>query len=86
MTISYAERVLNVAGTEFPFELGEIDPALQLHVFLDKAVMEVFVNGGREVITRVIYPGEQDLGIEVFARGGSAQIKSLDVWQMNPIW
>ncbi len=86
VTISYAERVLNVAGTEFPFELGEIDPALQLHVFLDKAVMEVFVNGGREVITRVIYPGEQDLGIEVFARGGSAQIKSLDVWQMNPIW
>ena len=48
--------------------------------------MEVFVNGGREVFTRVIYPGVQDLGIELFASGGDALVESLDVWQMSSIW
>ena len=86
VTIRYDGRVLNVGGTRFPFELGTKETTLQLHIFLDKSVMEVFVNGGREAVTRVIYPGEHDLGIEVFATGGRAQVKSIDVWQMKPIW
>lgn len=48
--------------------------------------MELFINGGKKVVTRVIYPGEKNINIEVFAEDGEVTILSLDVWQMKPIW
>jgi hypothetical protein len=48
--------------------------------------MEAFINGGRESVTRVIYPGDKDLGIEVFSQGGKARVESIDIWQMASIW
>ena len=59
---------------------------LTLHVFLDKSVMEVFVNDGRPCVTRVIDSQPDDLGIEAFAAGGAAVLKRVDVWQMEPAW
>jgi beta-fructofuranosidase len=85
-TLRYADGTLNVAGTEVPVDLGEERKTTKLHVFLDKSVMEVFINDGRASVTRVNYPGEEDLGIAVFSENGCVTLKSLDVWQMKPIW
>ncbi len=76
-------QTLHVAGTEISFALdGEL---LTLHVFLDKSVLEVFVNEGRTAMTRIIYPPDHAGGVEFFAEGGSAQVVSLDVWEIKPI-
>lgn len=32
------------------------------------------------------HPGEDELGIAVFAENGSATLESLDVWEMKSIW
>ena len=84
ITIRYDDEILNVAGTEVPLKLGR--EILTLHIFLDKSVMEVFINGGQECVTRVIYPGKNDLGIELFSEGGTTTVKSLDIWSIKPIW
>jgi beta-fructofuranosidase len=86
VTIGYDGRTLDVAGVRIPFQLTGDDKLLVLRVFLDKSVMEVFVNDGREAVARVIYPGERDLGVELFATGGAAEVHSLDIWQIRPIW
>jgi beta-fructofuranosidase len=86
VVLRYDGRILDVAGTGVPFELGKNEDTLTLHVFLDKSVIEVFVNGGRHCVTRVIDSDSKDLGIELFAEGGSALVKSVDIWQMKPIW
>ena len=86
VTISHDGRTLDVAGTAFPFKLGADEKTLTLRIFLDKSLMEVFVNGGRECVTKVIYPPEQDLGLELFAIGGSATVQTLDVWRMKDAW
>jgi len=86
VTIRYESEVLNVAGTKVPLKLKREQETLTLHVFLDKSVMEVFINGGRECVTRVIYPGLNDLGIELFSEGGMTTVKSLDIWTIKPIW
>ncbi len=78
--------MLNVAGTEVLLELEGDNKTLKVRVFLDRSVMEVFINDGREVVTRVEYPEKEDLGIAAFAEGGKATLKSLDVWQMKSIW
>jgi beta-fructofuranosidase len=86
ITLRYSGGTLNVAGTEVPVNVGDGTKLLKLHIFLDRTVMEVFINDGRQAVTRVEYPGEEDLGIGVFAEGGKATLKSLDVWQMKSIW
>ena len=86
VTIRYDGQNLDVDGTTFPFQLAEDEKTLKLHVFLDKSLMEVFINDGRETVTRAIYPEEQDLGIELFGSAGSARLRALDVWQMRGVW
>jgi beta-fructofuranosidase len=86
ITLRYSGGTLNVAGTEVPVNVGDGTKLLKLHIFLDRTVMEVFINDGRQAVTRVEYPGEEDLGIAVFAEGGKATLKSLDVWQIKSIW
>jgi beta-fructofuranosidase len=86
VTIEYDRTTLNVAGTKVPLPLDAHQPELKLHVFLDKSVLEVYANDGRQCVTRVVYPEEQDQGLEVFASGGAATVTSLDVWQLRSIW
>jgi beta-fructofuranosidase len=83
LVLRYANAILNVAGTEVPLTLE--GNRLRLHVFLDKSVMEVFINNGGTSVTRVDYPDEQDLGVAVFAEG-MAMVDSLSAWKLMPIW
>ena len=73
---------VNVFGTHLPAHPGGDNKALTVHVFVDKSIIEVFVNGGQETVARVMYPPPEDQGIEVFTAGKA----SVDVWQMNSIW
>ncbi|MFZ9855464.1 MAG: GH32 C-terminal domain-containing protein [Limisphaerales bacterium] len=65
------------------------DPAggpLRLRVFIDRSVVEVFVNERHYLALRV-YPGRGDsLGVSLRAQGQDALLKRLDAWQMAPIW
>ena len=68
---------------EAPFRLAEGEP-LKLHVFLDKSVMEVFVNS-RLCLTQRIYPTRADsLGVSIFANGGEATLNRLEAWKLTP--
>ena len=85
ITIRYANGNLNVAGTDVPLKLNAHSRTLKLHVFIDRSVLEVFIDDGATCVTRVEYPGEKDLGVSVFADNGGATLKSLDAWEMKPI-
>ena len=59
---------------------------LTLHIFLDRSVLEVFVNGRCYLASR-IYPQRRDsLGLELFARRGEVRVRSLDIWRLASIW
>ncbi len=59
---------------------------LELRVFVDRSVVEVFANS-RHYLSKRIYPARPDsLGLQVFAVGGRATLLSLEVWHMEPIW
>lgn len=49
-------------------------------------IVEVFVNE-RQYLAMRVYPGRKDsLGVSLRAHGREAILKSLDAWQMKPIW
>lgn len=83
ITLKYADKILNVAGTEVPIAQADASNPLKLHIFLDKSVMEVFINNGRTSVTRADYPKQDNLAIAAFAENGTVTIKSLDIWRMK---
>jgi sucrose-6-phosphate hydrolase SacC (GH32 family) len=59
------------------------DEPVQLHVFLDRSIVEVYANG-RACLTARIYPSRPDsLGLDLFARGGSVTVTAVDVWELD---
>ena len=52
---------------------------------LDRSLIEVFANYRLCMSSRVYTSRTDSLGVEFFAREGSARIKMLDVWEMGPI-
>jgi beta-fructofuranosidase len=62
------------------------DETLKLRVFIDRSVVEVFVNE-RQYLAMRVYPGRKDsVGVSLRAHGREAALKSLDAWQMKSIW
>ncbi len=56
---------------------------LRLHVFVDRSIVEVFVNDQQCVAARV-YPGREDsAGVSICSRGRPAALTALDLWQMR---
>ena len=85
---SYASLLPDVrsrAPETAPVSLGRDEP-LKLRVFIDKSVVEVFINGKQCVAVRV-YPGREDsVGVSLRCQGQDALLKSLDAWQMKDIY
>ena len=78
------EETRHVDVQEAPLEMtaGE---ALELRVFLDRSVLEVFANG-RQCLTQRIYPDRDDsLGTVLFSKGGQAVVKTIEAWDMVAI-
>jgi len=60
--------------------------SLKLRVFIDRSVVEVFVNG-RQCVAMRVYPGRKDsVAVSLESRGRDAVLKSLDAWQMKNIY
>ena len=57
---------------------------VQVRIFLDKSMLEVFVNG-RQCLTQVIYPTQKDaIGIELFADDAPIKVENIKAWKLFP--
>jgi beta-fructofuranosidase len=64
----------------------EADEPLKLRIFIDRSVVEVFVNDKACAAVRV-YPGLSDsTGVSIRAQGSEARLLSLDAWNMKNIY
>ncbi len=72
-----------VTRQEAPFTLkpGE---TVDLHIFIDKSIVEIFVNG-RQCVTQRIYPTREDaLGISLVSKDAPMTVRDLRIWDMHP--
>ena len=65
-----------------PIEGGRI----KLHIFVDESSVEVFAADGRAVLTDLIFPKPDSLGIYLYAKGGKARLAGLDMWELKSAW
>ena len=67
-----------------PFRLAA-EEALELRLFIDRSVIEVFANG-RQSLTQRVYPTRADsTGVRLFAAGGAARASVVEAWDMEPV-
>jgi beta-fructofuranosidase len=67
-----------------PFMLGRGE-FLNLRIFLDGSVVEIFAND-RFCLSARIYPaGPRSTGLGLYASGGTAHMASFEAWEMRPI-
>lgn len=73
-----------------PPEVSDVmaDPKkpVEMRIFVDQSIIEVFING-RQFLAQRVYPSREDsAGVSVQARGGDALLRSVDAWQMKSIY
>ncbi|WP_135549595.1 glycoside hydrolase family 32 protein [Paenibacillus cymbidii] len=72
-----------VSFTEAPFKRMDHEK-LNFNIFLDKSVIELFVNGRRFLIQRVYPTLERSKGVALYAKDGDVLVESITAWDMNP--
>ncbi|MCK5759216.1 MAG: glycoside hydrolase family 32 protein [Clostridiales bacterium] len=72
-----------------PVESMEIEvkenELLELHIFIDKSILEVYVNNRDCACVRVYPDNPGSTGISFMSKGKDALLKSLDIWDMKKI-
>lgn len=61
------------------------DGCIRLHIFVDRCSVEVFANDGLAAISALIFPAEEQLGLEVFSSGGTVTLNVLTVYKLQPV-
>jgi len=66
-----------------PLKLKPGEP-LNLRIYVDKSVVEVFANG-RQAVARRIYPSRKDsVNVTIFSKGGPVKVQNIKAWNMMP--
>jgi len=75
---------LRVGTTEAPFAVADLPESedLMLHIFIDKYLVEVFVNDRQAVVASDM--GYQDAnGLKFYTYGAPTTIRQIDIWKMK---
>jgi beta-fructofuranosidase len=83
--VSFNGKTLHVAGLDVPLTRKPGDDALDIHLFIDHSVLEVYADSVA-CITRVVEAAPDDKGVALFARGGNGEFEGLGIWHVNSIW
>jgi len=80
---SKAKR-LSCLGASAPVDM--VAGRLKLHVLVDRSSLEIFAGRGEVNMAYCFLPPADDRGVKVFAEGGEATVRSLDVWDLKSAW
>jgi beta-fructofuranosidase len=76
---------VKMADAEAPVEFAGKERKLKLNVFLDRSVLELFVNDSA-CVTKTVRPFGAGARLKVSAQGGEARLARVRAWPMQTIW
>ena len=59
---------------------------IQVQIYFDNSIAEVFVNGGEAAFTAQLFPNANDKGIVLFSKGGKSKFGNVTVQQKTTVW
>ncbi len=84
ITIDPAAKTLSLGDLKVPFAMKPGEP-VDLRVFLDKNVVEVFANERQAVVASHRY-APANLGIQLFSKGGDVMATQITGWKMKSVY
>jgi beta-fructofuranosidase len=85
IVVSFDGAQLQVGDAKSPLQSGKGKTQLQLRMFFDRSVMEVFANE-TVCVTKTVSPLSANTMMNIQADGGEANFKSIQIWPMKSIW
>lgn len=86
LTVDRSEASHNPNVTDsaqsMPFELAD-DGTLNLRVFLDRSVVEIFANDAQCLSSRIYPTREDSLGVDIYTTQEGVTVESFDAWTMG---
>lgn len=79
--MSFSDRFTGIDYA--PYEIGK---QLQLHLYLDAASVELFVDGGKLVMTDCFFPTENFSKLSLFAEKGEFKLAGGSITNLSGIW
>ena len=83
--IRWHDGVLDASGVYVPVPLPRHGEPLELRVFLDRSLLEVFADTGACASQWVDYR-EPYREVVLWTTRGGAELLSIDVWRLEPVW
>lgn len=59
---------------------------IQLHVYVDNSIAEVFVNNGAAVFTTQFFADQNNNSIALFSSNANSKFSNINLWQMKASW
>jgi beta-fructofuranosidase len=78
-------KTLSLGDTTAPLVLPPRADILDLRVFVDHSIIEVYADAGRVCVTRAVDFHPNELGISAIAEGGNSRV-ALTAWDQPTIW
>ncbi len=78
-----AKGIFGIGDRSQPIDLPT-DDVTTLRVFIDRSIIEVYVNG--YAITFVGYPDPDHQGLRIIKKNPALNIQSIDIWEMKSMW
>ncbi len=82
VSIHVSPQGLQVAGQAVDLPRDDV---LDLHVFLDRSVLEVFINDGQACVSRVINQSLFGQHLMVWSKGGMVAVEAMTAWPLRAI-
>ena len=86
VTVSYDTQKQELACKGNKAALKPVDGKIRLRLMVDRTSIDIFGNDGRLYIPMGVIVPQDNLSLEVCAKGGSAKISSLDVYELKSAW
>ena len=91
LTLRGTPAVCDLKKNQFLFfgksaAVAPVQGRITLQIVVDRSSIEIFVNDGRATMSSCFLPPAGDKSLSIFAHGGAAKIKSLEVWELKSVW
>ena len=86
MTVSYDAKKQELSCKDSKAALKPVDGKIRLRLLVDRTSIDIFGNDGRLYMPMGVIVPPDNLSLEVYAKGGSAKINSLEVHELKSAW
>jgi fructan beta-fructosidase len=79
-----ARQLFSIPDTHFSYKAK--DKRIELDILIDRSSIELFLDGGRQVVSTTFTPEPKAKYYELFTNGGEIIVESLEIYPLNRIW